>query len=301
MPASWQDMCLLQDVKNWIFGNPADNNWPVQSDAFLSFEITAASRGIMRYLTRSTLLARQINEVRSGVGGASLMLREWPVLGDITSLNINGISVNKRGPLAGPNIGTPGGWVIQNPWDGVDAGTPAILISTAVPFYEGGANIAITYNAGYAVQAEPAAVPAATAFTVVPQQPFGRFAQNFLVTYANGTPMTPVISNPGVGQYIPPPLPPSSSVTSDSYVPKYTFSSADANAGVLLTYSFTPAEVQQCAAKWVGEWWAYKSRPGERSKSGPAGGGSSSYDLTDMPQDIKMMLLPYQSVVPIFK
>lgn len=297
MPA-WNDLCLLQDVKNWIMGDPASNQWPTNSDAMLGFEISAASRGLLRFLQRPTLLYHGVDEIRSGVGGRRLMLRQWPLLA-VSSLKINGSSITARPALGQPSTSSfPGaGWVVENPWDMIGPGAPAMLLVDGYSYCEGEANIEIKYTAGYVVQNEAAVVPTGS-FQIQPIAPYGRFAQDVGVTYANGTALTPVSANPLQGQYVAPALPPATTSNSN-YTPQYLFNSADALASVLLSYSFTPFEIQQACTKWVGEWWAYRKRPGQKSQSGPAGGGSSTYDLSDMPADIKLMLSPYRTVVPI--
>lgn len=304
MPST-QDLCLLQDLKAWIWGNSTDSQWPTVSDLTLSAYISSASRAILAALQRPNLTSQVVNEVRSGVGGPRLMLRQYPVT-SLISLNINGQVIPQRPPLGStPNtvfsVGGPvSGWVIENPWDGEGPGQPASLVSEAPAFYRGAANINISYNAGYSISNEAAQVPPTGPYDVVPLAPYGEFRSDCGVTYANGTALTAVSSMVGLscGQYVPPSLPPGTGVTSQGqYVPNYIFSTYDAGAPVLISYSFTPYELTQATLKWVGEWWSYRTRVGEKSRALPQGGGTASYDLSAMPQDVKMLINPYKRLI----
>lgn len=87
--------------------------------------------------------------------------------------------------------------------------------------------LTISYVAGYGVLASSAqTVPAASAYTItVPNGAW--FSQDKGVTYANGTKMVAVASNPAAGQY------------SVAATGTYTFAAADASASVIINYTYT--------------------------------------------------------------
>ncbi len=78
----------------------------------------------------------------------------------------------------------------------------------------------------------------------------------------------------------------------------YTFAAADQGLGVLLNYSYVPAEIEQAAIEWISERYRYKQRIGQVSQS-LGGQETSSYSLKDMPDFIKLILQPYKKVVPL--
>jgi hypothetical protein len=292
MPAN--DLCLLQDVKAWIYGNPSDHDWPTASDALLSSYISAASRTALLKMQRSTLIAHKITEYRSGVNGQSLVLREWPVLGDLASLIIDGRIIAKAAPLGQPSRAFGGGWLIENPWtpDQLPGRNGVLMLRNGI-FCRGQANIQVQYNAGYAILLEAGTIPVTGPYTIDPQAPYGRFSADFAMTYTNGQPLAPVATSGALAQglYLPPTPP--KNPKDLSYVPAYTFSSSDAGQSVLLSYSFTPDDLSQAIIKWVGEWWKYKDRIGERSRALPQGGGTASFDIKAMPDDVALTIGAY--------
>jgi len=92
-----------------------------------------------------------------------------------------------------------------------------------------------TLSAGETIaqQLEPAAVPAATTYTVTVANA-ATFVEDLAVTYAaTGLPFVKVASAPAAGQY------------SVSNAGVFTFAAADANAAVLISYSYTSTTAGQ--------------------------------------------------------
>ena len=113
--------------------------------------------------------------------------------------------------------------------------------------------------------------------------PFGPWASDAGVTYANGTALAAVAG-------IRPP---------DSIMYRagaYTFAAADAGAGVLISYGFIPAAINNACIEWVAERYRYRTRIGQSAQT-VQGQQTASYSLKDMPDFIRASLDPYRSVV----
>lgn len=286
-------MTSLQAVQTWVFGSNPVNPQPSEATNLLVNLINQASRMTLSYLNRPTLRQHLVNEVRSGVNGTTLTLREFPIIGDLVSLQIGNVTVPKRppygtsagqSPVSFTTFGGPSGWALIDPWDGYSSGAPQTVAVAGFNFWRGDANIAIQYNAGYAITGE---VQTASAGTVYPNAPQGPYCQDQGVTYANGTALTAVPNNPAVGQYVAP---------SDPTQP-YTFNTGETQP-VLLSYSYVPSEINYAVTKWVGEFSSYRQRIGQRSRS-LGGQETTSYDLSDMPNDVKLALASYRRVMPL--
>lgn len=240
--------------------------------------INNASRAFLGQVSRSTFLVHAVNEVRTGMDTNSMMLKDWPVLGDLTSLTVRGVTIPKQTSFGGL------GWVLDG-WDGYTPGDPhqLSLVGRCFPRDPGG--VTISYTAGYATMGEVQTVDS-TGY-VWPMSPQGRFAADWKVLDASGATMIPTISpTPAVGSYVAP--------TSDQL--PYQFNPAQGQ--VTLNYSFIPADVDQVISKWVGEWVKYKGRIGEKSRS-LGGQESITYDLGAMPQDAMGMTKQYNAVLTI--
>lgn len=309
------DLTTLQGVKMWAFGDGSNSPWPQSGAGLASLDIqlgaliTAASRAALSLLQRPNILYRTVNEMRDGTSTPWLLLREWPV-SSIQTLFIGNIAVPARPNLtASSAVSTspygPAGYVLE-PWDGNPPGKPQKLSCDGFRYHGGNFNVSISYSAGYAVIGEAATpVAAGTAPNpavpyVIPAQPWGRWAADISVSYAGGAALTriPAGGTPTVGQYIAPSYPASlqAPVTFPAF---YTFNAADVGANLLISYSATPWDLDQAVAKWVGEWMAYRTRRGEKSKALPSGGGTATFDLSAMPEDVKMMLNFYRKAIPL--
>lgn len=299
------DLTTLNAVKLWCQGNGVDPAWTsTASDAQLGGYITAASRAVLTHMHRPNILSRTVNELRDGTRTGSLILREYPVTA-ITQLAVGNIIVPVRPPLVGPGstaltTQSPSGPVgyVLDPWDGAPPGHPQALKVDSYLYNRGQLNVAITYTAGYAILGELVAVPISP-FQVVPAQPYGRYAADIGVTYANGTALTKVASGtPGTGQYIAPVALPAT-LSAPMPAPFYLFAAGDVGVQVLISYSYAPYDLEHAVTKWIGEWWSYRLRIGEKSKALPGGQGTATFDLSEMPDDVKLMVKSYRRMVPI--
>ena len=307
------DLCLLQDVKGWAYGNGIANAWDTNSDFLLNTYISMASRAILNGINRPNLLLHQVDDMLSGINGTRVMLKEFPVL-SIVSFKANGVTIPPRPAFSGGTIisstlypGGPVGYVLE-PWDGYAPGKQQELVSVGYPLTRGSYNVDVSYMAGYAIMGEAAKIPASTPFTIAPLAPQGPYTQDAGVTFADGTALTAVAqgATPTTGQYVPPAPPPLTTSGTEPdpakggpYFPLYTFAAADEGKDILLNYSFVPSDLQYCCMKWVGEWWSYRDRVAQKSKALPQGGGTATFQLVNMPDDLKMVLNQFNRVLPV--
>jgi Phage gp6-like head-tail connector protein len=272
--ASAFDLVTLADLKSWLEVEGT------QDDDLLSLLISQVSRAILTFLDRPSILPTTYTDVIDGGNDTSVMLRYWPV-NAIASCVVDGVAIQAAPPLV---AGAPAqrGYIL----DSVDATPPGRMQRLSLRyglFCQGLQNVIISYFAGYQVTDEPATVPAAVPFTVAAQAPYGAFASDGSVAYANGTLLTPVSSNPSAGQY---------AVSAGLY----TFAEADAAATVTLTYGYIPHDLALAAKEWAAERYAYHARIGQASKS-LGGQETVSFIVKDIPDFVARILQPYRRVV----
>lgn len=272
------DLAALADVKIWLAGSSGIG---ASDDALLSRLITDVSGAIAAYLGRPSLVPRAFTDRVDGDGKARLYLRRYPVLA-VASLVIDNIAV---AAAPAPAAGAPcaNGYLLDA-WDGLPPGRPQTLDLFGATFSRGRQNVVVGYSAGYAVSGEAATVPAAPGpYNVSAAAPFGPWAGDCGVTYAGGGALTAVTGSPAAGQY---------NVSGGVY----GFAAADADAGVLLSYGFIPAAINNACIEWVAERYRYRTRVGQSAQT-VSGQMTSSYSLKDMPDFIRASLDPYRSVV----
>jgi hypothetical protein len=127
----------------------------------------------------------------------------------------------------------------------------------------------------------------ATPFQVTVAQEQGIWCKDNGVMYADGTALMPVASITAAGQYIPP---------VDSAPGVYTFGVADADASVLISYSFIPADLEEACNQMVAERFSYRSRVGDISKS-LGGQETVRFMRGGLPPEVHAMIAPYVNVV----
>jgi hypothetical protein len=276
------DLVCLADVKAWIYKTPADAA-TTTNDALLASLITRASRLVYAYLQRPSFALHSVDEVQSGNGGQSLMLGEWPVV-SVEDLAIDDYAIPQLTYAGGMHPG----WTVER-WNGMPPGRQQELALQGYNFARGRQNVEIAYTCGYAVQNEAQTIAASGAqYAVTVAQTFGPWIQDDGVIYANGTALSRASGTPARGQY----------VLDPANAGRYLFAAADNGADILLSYSYTPADVAQAAIEWIAERYAYMGRVGEQTKS--AGGQMSvSYVVKGLPDFVAQALAPYRRVVPV--
>ncbi len=267
------DLVQLAAAKAWL-GVTTDND-----DVLLATLISQISRAIYNSINRSFVLPRNVVESYDGLGRDRLLLRSWPV-GAITSVTVDGIAIPPA-PGATPSAG----YVLEAGDDKPPGAMQQLFLRGAYRFCKGRQNVSIAYRAGYEIVGEAQGVPAIAPFTLVAQAPYGVFALDTGVTYANGAALTPVAANPSVGQY-----------SIDPTSGTYTFAATDAGASLLISYGYVPADLSQCALEWVAERYRYKDRIGMASKS-LGGQETASYRLDAIPGFVAQSLANFRRVL----
>lgn len=270
--ASPFDLVSLADLKRWLDVAGSDD------DDLLARLITQMSRAILNVLDRPSILPATYTETHDSACDHSILLRQWPVH-SILSCSANGQplqasilaeGMRRTGYLLDPPDAAPPGVMQRLSFQGI--GLPAGL-----------QNLKISYTAGYQITKEPVMVPATPPYALSVLAPYGAFAGDGGVTYADDTPLALVSMNPGAGEYA-------------NEEGTYTFSSADAGASLRITYGYVPAELASCCIEWAAERYAYRSRVGQRSKS-LGGHETIAYVVTDIPAYVARCLQPYRRVV----
>jgi len=271
------DLAVLADVKTWLSGSSGIGT---SDDTLLARLITDVSGAITAYLGRPSLTPRAFVERLDGDGKGRIFLRRYPAL-QISSLVIDNVAVPAAAAPAADAPYTRG--YLLEPWDGLPPGRPQALDVFHAFYRQGRQNIVVDYDAGYAVTGENATVPAAPGpYTITAAAPFGPWAGDSGVAYANGVALAAVAGTPSAGQY-------------NAANAVYTFAAADAGAAVLMSYGFIPAAINNACIEWVAERYRYRTRVGQSAQT-VAGQQTASYSLKDMPDFVRATLDPYRSV-----
>lgn len=274
------DLAALADVKAWLAGSSGIGS---TDDALLARLITDVSGAIGAYLGRPSLVPRVSSDRLDGNGKTRLFLPHYPVL-QVTSLVIDNAAVAAAVPPAS-GAPRPCGYLLE-PWDGLPPGRPQALDLFDAVFCEGRQNVTVNYSAGYAVENEAAGVPATPGpYNVTAAAPFGPWASDAGVTYADGAALAAVTGPPSAGQY-------------NVSAGVYTFAAADAGAAVLISYGFLPAAINNACIEWVAERYRYRTRIGQSAQT-VAGQQTASYSLKDIPDFVRASLDPYRRVAAL--
>ena len=251
-------------------------------------------------LNRARTYSQTFTRTFDGVGNMQLVLPDYPVT-SITTVQQGQVLIPPSSISQPTPVGaTPGYGYRFIPWEGNLPGTNAVVEFVGGFFYTRAQNVRVTYNAGYLIAKEPGVVPVAKVgpYTITVLQPEGIWCRDGGVTYADGTPLTPVTTISMAGQYIPP---------SDATPGLYTFSGSDQAQPVLISYSFIPAPLEEACIQMIAERYSYRGRVGEISKSlggqetmrfargsmgRPWSGGSS------LPPEVMDLIWDYISVLP---
>ena len=289
------DLTTPQRVWVWMAAAPS------LPSPIISQLITSMTSLIYGKLNRSRLYSQIFTRTFDGLGNMQIVLPDWPV----TSISAvqQGQALVPPSVLPAPNSAQPAGTNVgfgyrYVPWAGNLPGDPAVIEFVGGYFYTRAQNVKITYQAGYLIENEPWSVPVVSPYQVTVLQQQGIWCRDNGVTYADGTPLTPVASGPVMGQYVAP---------NDSTPGLYTFSTADAAANVLISYSFVPADLEEACIQMVAERYSYRGRIGEISKSlggqetvrfQRGGSGRPWSGTSSLPPEVMDLIWPYVSVTP---
>lgn len=240
------DLTTLTAVKAWL------GLTTTASDAVLMPLVSSVSRAIYSLMQRPSILPAAYSEVFNGNGSDRLFLKNWPLI-SISAMSMDGATVQQAPALPGSPV-SGYGWVLESV-DPTPPSRPSNVYLRGARFQRGLQNVAVSYRAGYQISAEPAIAPATSPWQVTAQQPFGAWASDAGVSYANGTALTAVNSGtPAQGQY---------AVSAGVY----TFAETDAGAALLISYGFAPADLAQAALEWIAYRFRASEHIGVRSKS----------------------------------
>jgi hypothetical protein len=264
------DLVTLAELKRWLLVTSSDD------DDVLTGLITDTSRAVASLLARPSLLPLVGTDVFDGTGQSALMLRRWPVI-SIASCTVGGVVY---GPASAPGVGGAPGFVLDSA-DPAPPGRMQRLALRGARFVPGVQNVAVTYTAGYGIFEEAATVPSVAPFVITAAAPYGAFASDMGVSYANGPAMT--AGAVAFGQY---------TVAAGAY----TFAAADAGAAVTLNYGYVPADLARACLDWAADRYSYRGRIGQASRS-LGGQETTSFIVKDMPAAVATLLQPYRQVV----
>lgn len=259
------DLTTLAEVKSWL------NISTSGDDVILSRLISSTSQYIQSWLNRQFTVASG-TEVYNGVGTQQLALRNYPVV-SVSAVVVDGISIPQS------SDGVRSGFVYDS----------KMVYLIGYQFTRASQNIKVTYTWGYQQNNELAAIPA------VPYQISAAslslpWNKDVSVAFASdGAVLTSVSGIPTTGQY---------AVSYINNAPVYTFAAADTGKAVLITYAYTPYEIEQACIELLSIRYRERTRIGENSKN--IGGETVSFNVKDMPDSVKTILNNYRRVVPSY-
>lgn len=268
----------IASVKDWL-NTSGGQPYPPEDVPMLTRLIGSVSQFATSYLSRSFVPATY-SEVYNGNGGKQLPLRQTPVIA-VTSLTIGVV------PIAARTAVGQFGFVSDADSVYLDGGG---WYGAPTYFWRGMQNVAVTYTAGFQ-QADTMTVPSGTPFVIDTTSLSRPWNSDRGVAYASGAAFTLVMVPPTVaGTY---------QLWTDSFGnAEYVFAAADIGASVVITYGYTPEDVQQALIELVGERFKVRSRIGIASTS-IGGVMTNSFSQKDMNATIKALLQPYKRVAPI--
>lgn len=255
-------LATIDQVKSWIGVTVSDH------DALLQQLVDGASAFVYSYLSLDTFAKSQYDEMYDGTGGGMIVLRQMPPV-DVLAVAINGTPL---APASGDGKTSP----FQNGFKLFRQNLT--LFGLRFPCQRN--SVYVSYTAGYEAQNEAHTVQG-TGHTVTVSK---IWLDDQGVTLANGTPLTAVASAPAAMQY---------SVTDGVY----TFNVAQDTAGVLISYSFVPADINHAVIELVAERYKYRDRIGHTNKS-LGGQETVGFQANNVPQFILALLNKYIRVVP---
>jgi hypothetical protein len=261
------DLCTVADVDGWL-------NQPGIDATLIQTAITRYSANVLKRTGRAFLGGiRTYNERYNGQGWSSLQLKNYPIQ-TVSSLTVNGLTVpatpdyiqtgyaiNPEGEYSSLVIVGNNGRKGQGEWPDY-----AFQISGMAPyaFWPGILNVAVTYQAGYLLQAlsEAATVPATPGPYTVNAANASTWFADLGATNSAGSSLA--------GQY---------SVAAGVY----TFSPSLQGTAVLLNYSYggVPLDLQQAATQLVAQQYRRRQWIDQTQVNQPQV-GTTSYSRLEM-------------------
>lgn len=248
------------------------------ADAMLTRMIRGASTFVLGYLNRTGLELRDYAEMYDTYGAQFMVLRNNPVYA-VSAISISGVP---KTVAAGNGISTPftNGYVLSPAYAPLMSPNSQRLDFYGYRLPNARGQVYVQYRAGFVMVDE----------LVVPGTPF-QYTTNYFwlanvaVAYSNGDALTEVAASPTEGQY---------AVSVDGV---YLFAAADVGETVLISYSYTPADIQDAIINIVSARYRYMDRIGIVSKS-LGGQETISYSQKSMDEFTRDQLQPYRNTIP---
>jgi hypothetical protein len=115
-------------------------------------------------------------------------------------------------------------------------------------------------------------------------QPYGPYACDCGVSYANGLALAFVAANPAQGQY------------ALDGAGGYVFSSQDAGQNLLLNYGYVPQDLASCALEWAADRCRYRERIAMTSKS-LGGQETAAFRIAAIPDYVLLSLRGFARLI----
>lgn len=240
-------------------------------DQFISSLIPRASDQVQRYCAQEFPSKSYAGYRLSGTGTDRIVLPGPPLL------SVSAVQIGSTVVTASPDGMTQPGYAFQGNTLQLLPGLygDSVGYGGVTRFVKGVNNVMVSWIGGYQ-ESETAFVP--TGNTVAPSTG-GTPAVSVGVTYTgNGVALAQVGSAPAAGQFA-------------FNAGVYSFSSADYNKQVTMTYYYVPAAVEQAAIEMVGLKLKQRDNLGIRSKS--LAGENITYEDKGITPAVASMLMPY--------
>jgi hypothetical protein len=266
-------LITLANVTDWL-QSKGGGPFPATSNGTLTRVIASVSTFAAQYL-QGPVAPITVTETYNGNGRGALALRQRPVLA-VTSLTVGNGTVSARVGLTGS------GYVLDGD----------LLRLPCQGFCWGVQNVQVVYSAGYQT-ADITTVPTpGSGNPTIDATDLSRpWNTDGGVAYATGSTFLAITTTPTLaGTY--------QLSTDPQGNAEYVFAPADAGAEIVVTYGYTPEDIQQALVELVGERFRGRDRIGEASQS-LGGHVTTSFSQKDMNATIKSLLQPYRQVVPV--
>jgi hypothetical protein len=277
---------------------------PAVDSALIQTEITAYSQNILTRTSRRNLSRiATYTEAYSGTGGEVMQLRNYPVLA-VLSLGIGtqsipaspstdqpGFVIDQSGSQSAILLrggGRIGNWSAgESPWRGGNGNAPP-LGAPYYRFYEGAGNIAVKYQAGYALETVEALTVATSGPITAVVGNAAMFWSDLGVTLSDGTPLEAVGAAPGPLQYVAP-------VFGVPTLGSYLFNAAQIGADVNIDYTYggVPFDLAEAAGRLVAVQYRRRQYLGQTSQMQP-GVGTTAYSKLETELDTAKVIERYK-------
>jgi hypothetical protein len=264
------DLTTLGNVKDWLNAG-SSVAYPPGDDALLARLITSCSAFIQSFLSRSLIPATYVERV-NGNNQPQMYLQNRPVV-SVTSVVMDGTTIQPSNPAP-----TGFGWLNDE----------AQVYLNGWYFRRGFQNVTITYVGGYQTS-WTGAIPSNG--DRLPVSSFGPAWNSDRGVTVAGAAFTAITSgDSAVSQYK------VVQETDGSY--SYYFNAADAGQTAVVSFGYTPFDIEQVCIETVGEAYKRRSRIGQTTVN-MGNNQVVSFSQKDFSDSSKTLLNQYRNVVPV--